>query len=291
MGKIIWGLIKFYFVYMAFGVLAIIILYASADLKCLITTGESFIRTMIHSPESIDDAEAMMAITDYFRIAIDSVPCDTYFESVLGISLDNSVNVDIIGLVIKLIESGEAGTVMVEKFKGYTLFLRDMSVATCASMVLYAVAHLKSKLAGKSFSVMLGFALASIFWIFAGYTFGESLTFALEQRVGADNRSVLYVIIIITAIALESIIHSYGGKCSAFKLIILLCLKLFFNLLKCVFAWYMCTILTLSLGAGGAGAIGFMSDGIINMMLSAGLIVCISLLESKLTQWAERVRA
>ena len=297
MGKVIWGLLKFYYVYIGFGVLAVIILYASADLRLLIESLESgngvqsFLQTMIHAPETLDDKDAAEAVLNYFKVAFDSVPGETYFNAVLNVSFDSNVGSDIAGLLVDLVDGGTEEPVLVQGLRNYELFWRDMAVATSASMVMYAVMHLKKKIAGRSISVILGFALASVFWIYASYTFGETVTFALERVINTDNLKALYIIIVLVAIGLESSIHAYGGKCSLLRLAALLCLKIAFNLVKCVFAWYMCSLIAFFINSQDMPSAAAFAGGITGIMTSGGIFFAVALLEAKLTDWAEKAHA
>lgn len=241
--KIIEGFIKFYIVYVIFGAMALIILYASADLRCLIETGESLFLTLLFAPDSLNDDAIIRTVQNFLLIAYKSVPGDVFFDTVLDISFDSNICADVPSLIRDLLHSGKTRATLSEAFQNYDLFWRDMAVATAASMVLYTVDHIKTRLAGKAISVRLGFALASVFWIFAGYTFAETITYALEKDVASDKLTILYVIIIITTGLLEVFFHAYEEKCSALHLVVLLCLKIFFNLLRNAFVLYMCRII------------------------------------------------
>lgn len=291
MTKIIEGLIKFYIVYMLFGVMAVIILYASADLKCLIQTGESFFQDMIHSPDSIGDDRVANAVQRFFLIAFESVPGDTFFDAVFGISFSNNVGADITSHIIDVFQSGETISEFAAKLNGYDLFWRDMAVATCASMVLYAVAHLKTQLVGNGIAVWLGFALASVFWILAGYTFAETLTYSLEVIVGFGELTALYIIITVTAILLEASIHAYGGKCSVVRLVVLLFSKIIFNLIRTAFVLYICKVITSFFGVGSTATLINIPINMLGVMTAAGIVVCISLVEAQITEWSEKIIA
>lgn len=110
--KVIWGFLKFYYVYIGFGVFAIIILYASADLRLLIESLEhgngvhSFLQTIIHAPETLDDRDAMEAVMNYFKVAFDSVPGDNYFNAVLNVSFDSNVISEVGTLLFDLVNGG-----------------------------------------------------------------------------------------------------------------------------------------------------------------------------------------
>ncbi len=287
--KVLEGIIKFYIVYMIFGTMALIVLYGSADLKYLLLTGESFFQTLIHASEDMAEAEAMRAVLSFLRIAWESVPGETFFEAVLGISFESNVGADITALLLNLLQGDKTVALIANNLQNYKLFWRDMAVATSASMVLYAVAHLKTKLVGKDISVWLGFAMASIFWIFAGYTFAETITCALELRVSYDNLKILYIIITVTAILLEASIHAYGGKCCPLRLIALLCLKIFFNLLRSAFVLYMCKAFASFFFIGSAGDFVNIPLNLFGITVSAGIVLYTILIEAEVSKWAEKV--
>jgi len=244
---------------------------------------------LIHSPGSISEEEAREAVQRFLLIALESIPGDEFFDAVLGISFNTNVVPDITSVIFDLFESGKTASVLAANLRNYDLFWRDMAVATCASMVLYSVAHLKDKLAGKDLSVWIGFAFASVFWIFAGYTFAETITFALELRVNSNYLNILYIVITTTAVLLEAFIHAYGGKCSPLRLIALLCLKIFFNLLRSAFVLYMCrVIITLFSIEVSSGPVNIPLN-MFGMIVSAGIVLCTILLEAKVTKWSEKV--
>ena len=289
MTKLICGFIKFYIFYMLFGVFAIIILYASADLRCIIDNEGSFLWLLLRYPEHVDDLTALRAIWHYFEIAFDSVPGETFLNALLGVSFDSNVVPDIASAMLDLFQSEKAISKFAETIGSYELFWRDMAVATCASMVLYAVVHLKKQLAGKDFSAQVGVALASVFWILAAYTFGETLTCALEIRTLAGKTDALYIIITVSAIMLEAFIHAYGGRCSPIRLIALLCSKIFFNLIRSFFVLFACKVLISLLDVTNAEYIVKIPLNIFAMTISAAIVLCVSLVESKITDWAERI--
>lgn len=286
--RVIEGFIKFYIVYFFFGTLALIILFASADLKFFIETGEGFFQALVNSSDSISEEASVEIVEKFFLIVFESVPGDTFFDAVLGISFDSNVGADITSLVIDLLKSGETISVLARNLQNYTLFWRDMAVATSASVVLYAVAHLKSKIAGQGISVWLGFALASVFWIFAGYTFAETLIYALDMRVRSDNLNVLYIIITATAILLEGFIHAYGGKCSAIRLLASLCLKIFFNLLRSAFVFYLCRIYLSFFNIEVLSVLDIYLNTF-GMTVSTGIVIGTVLIEAKVNKWAEKM--
>ena len=231
----------------------------------------------------------MNGILKIFKTVFDSVPGDTFFDTVLGISFDSNVSSDLISSIIDLVKHEDTFFDLKDKLKDYTLFWRDMAVTTSASMVLYAVSHFKSKISKKSISVWLGFALASILWIFAGYTFAETVTFALERRVAMSNLNYLYIIIIVTAILLEALIHSYGGNCSVFRLIVLLFFKIIFNLFKSFFVLYICRTLVNLFNISESSNVSIIPLNIISVLISAGIVICIISAESIITKWSEKV--
>ena len=291
MEKIIWGFIKFYLVYMAFGIFANIILYASADLRCFVETGDSFIRTMIAAPESISEEMAFAEVLNYLQIAFDSIPGDGYFSSVLGIAFNGNVSAEVFLAALDLIKKGEAGAVLINTLWNYEEFWREMAVATCASMVLYAVMHLRKIIAGKSISVILGFAFASVFWIFAAFTFGEAITYALEIRVSQENLNVLYIGIIIFAALFESVIHAYGGKCRVARLIIALLTKVGINLLRCIFAWYFGKLVFALFSVASLSDVTVMLSNLMGILISSAVVIVSVYLEGKLFDWAEEAVA
>lgn len=293
--KIIMGFIKFYVVYMLFGVAASIILCVSADLRCLIDPNirESFFLTMIHSPESLPPDAGERATIRFWLIAFDSVPGDTFLSALLGVSFDSNVIPDIAGLIGDMFKSGNVIANVAEKLYTYDLFWRDMAVATCASMVLYAVVHLKDllkKFLCADLSVWIAWAMASVFWIFAAYTFGEVLVYALELRVDPGNWNILYIIIIITALLLEAVIHAWGGKCKAWKLIVLLSTKIFFNMQRGLFVAHICaTILFIAsaVSTANSGLIMKVPFNMLAIIMSSVVVIGLSIVESKLTKWSE----
>ncbi len=274
--------IKFYYHYMLFGILAIIILYASADVRCFIETGESFFWTLRNDSQNITEIEAFIAVSRFFKIAIASIPSgEAFVEALLGITFDSNMETDVISLFADLIKSGEALSTLGEAIRIYPLFSKDMAVATLASMVLYATAHAKERFERRGLSARLGIWLSSIFWILAAYTFADTVTYALEKRVSPENYNSLYIIIIVFAVILEMVIHAYGGRCSIIRLSALLCFKLLLNIPKAVLVWYVCYLFVYSFTVGGLSNISA-------MLIFAGLVVCLFGLEGKVTKWAHK---
>lgn len=288
MKKLVRGLIKFYVVYAGFSVFAVVILYASADLKCFIESGESFLMALLLKPETVTDSMAARSVLSFFAIAFEAVPCDTFLEGLFNISFDSNVGADISSLIIELLQSGEAASRLAKALQAYTLFWRDMAVTSCASMVLYAIAHLKSKLVGKDLCVQLGFALASVFWILAAYTFAEVLTYTLELRFSTNQLNALYIVIMTTTVLLEALIHAYGGECAISRLIALLSLKIFFNLIKNAFLIYTYATLLSFIHIQDSVSLVVLPINMLGLAASIGIFLCIFGLEAKITKWAEK---
>ena len=288
MQKLIEGLLKFYIVYMLFGGLAILIICASADLRCFIQTGEGFFSILLKSADTISDEAVERRILDFFFVAFESVPGDTFFDTVLDISADSNVIANMISLGVDLLQSGETRVDLMEKFRNYALFWRDMAVITSSSFVIYAVSNFKEKLAGKDFSVKFGFALSAIFWIFAGYTFAETIVYALELSIPQANLNELYIFIMLVAAFLEAGIHAIGKRCAVTRLIALFFVKIFFNLLRNAFALYMCCVFVLFFDIMSVSNLANAFLNVILLALSAAIIMCTFIAEDKIRNWSEK---
>ena len=287
MQKLIEGLIKFYIVYMVFGAMAMVIIYASADLRCFIQTGESFLSMLVKSSGSLTEERIARKVIELFSIALKSVPGDTFFNTVMGISIDSNVISSTISFVLGLFRSGETRAALLEGIRNYDLFWRDMAVVTSSSFVIYAVVHLKEKVAGKGISIQLGFALSSVFWIFAGYSFAETVVYALELCVLQGNLTALYIIIMLTAVFLEAGIHAFGKRCLVSRLIVLFFVKIFLNLLRNAFALYMCCVFVSFFDIMSVSDLTNALFNVLFLILSAAIIICSFLAEAKLRHWSE----
>ena len=230
------------------------------------------------------EEDAFNLVGNAIEVVYKAVPGETFLEGILGVAIDGDVASNVIESIINLWKSGNLGSSVVEGIKSYDEFWRDMSVATCAAFVLYAVENLKSRIGVKGIGAKLGFYLASIFWVLAGYTFGEVITSALEKRVDESRWMILYIIIVVVAVVLEAAVHAFGEKCAVWKLIVLFCLKQLTNIVRTVFAALMCTCFVgiFTISTESAEALMNPLSNVVGMIISAGLVVSISALDSRL---------
>lgn len=276
------GCLKFLFVYFLFGVFAVIIIYASADVLHIVRNGSSYLRVIFSQP--VSEAYAGEAVLYFMSTAFRSLPFTTFFNESMGLLLDGAG-----GNIFKMLYSVAYDLQgFINDLRNYVknvqTFLRDMAVATLASFVFFAVVDLKDKvLKSRSISATLGFAFASIFWIFAGYTFGECLVTVLETLIVQDTMQralPLYVVLILLAVGLETLIHAFSKKCTIHRLLIFTAVKIVFNILKAWLAWLMYMEL--------AQILVFINPMIyVSVLLIAALFFFMALVENKLSKWSE----
>lgn len=276
--KIIFGLIKFYLVFSIFGMFANIITYVSADMLLVVQNKESYLYAFFTSPEALNEHYALETVSYFMKTAINSIPGDAYFEDTLGIFLDGAN-----GNVFTFMENVLANEGVVKTLKlGFAdyvpYFLRDMSVTMLASFVIFAVSDLKDKILDrKSLSIFLGFSFSLFFWLLAGYTFGNCLVTALEQRVAENNRIILYIILIIFSVGFETTVHSFAKKCPLSRLLILSSVKILFSVITAFLAWLMCASVT-----------SYFSLQVIPSLFILSLLFLIFFaVESNTSRWAE----
>ena len=239
--KLISGFLKFYLTYAFFGMFAIFIIYASADVLLLVQTGQSYLLQMIFDPDTVSDEKVKDAVVYFIKVSFDSIPGEAYFEDAFGLAIDGA-NGNVFTFVLNVSQDYDMISSMRMSFVDYAPnFLRDISITSLSTFVFFAVVHFKDiVLKTNSISVFLGFIFASFFWLLAGYTFGGCLVSSLELIVDTKNRIVLYIVLIMLAIGLEALIHAFANKCSVFRLLALSILKIFFSVVKVFFVWYMC---------------------------------------------------
>jgi len=239
--KFVVGLIKFYITFAIFGMFANIITYASADMLYFVIHKQSFLRTIIFESETLTEEFAFSAVKYFMETAMNSIPGNILFEETIGIAIDGADG-NILGFMESIEDIAAIGGEFKTAFSDYApYFMRDMAVATLASFVIFIVVDLKDKLikVRAGFSVFLGFSFSLFFWILAGYTFGNCLITALELFINSENKNILYIVVIVFAIAFEGIVHSYAKKCPLSRLLVLAVIKIVFNVIKALLAWLM----------------------------------------------------
>ncbi len=280
--KLFIGCFKFLFTYFLFGVFAVIIIYASADVLHIVHYGSSYLKTIISQP--VSEAYAGEAVLYFMSTAFHSLPFTDFFNESMGLLLDGAGG-NIFKMLYTVVYDLQG---FVNDLRNYVqniqTFLRDMAVATLASFVFFAVVDLKDKvLKSRSIFITLGFALASVFWIFAGYTFGECLVTVLETLIvqSETQRAVLlYVILILLAVGLEALIHAFSKKCTIHRLLVFTAVKIVFNILKAWLAWLMYMELVQIL-------VLINPMIYISVLLITALFFFMALAENKLSKWSE----
>jgi len=238
--NIIVGFIYFYLVAVIFSMFANLITYVSADVL-LYTESEgekSYLRTFVTEPETVDDEYAWEAVLYFMQTAVKCTPFSTFF--------DQATDSEGFGFLIDLIKEPK-GTLekLGDNIRDYvSKFPRDMAVAMLAAFVYFAAKDVKNKILGsKSIGAILGFYVSSVFWILASNTFANCLVTILEKRILPKNQVLLYVGLVVFAIAFEVVVHGYAKKCKVLPLVVLSGGKILISFFRSLIIWYICKLL------------------------------------------------
>lgn len=257
------GVIKFMFAYTVFGAIGVFLVYAAIDARTVINTGTSLLWPLLQGGTMSESAATAM-ITNFFEQAYNSIP----FGDLFGEYVSFHSGVNLVTTMLNLLLTGDMSHLIRNAFTGYDAFWREMAVVAIASFVLYAYKNIKDHIHTTDFSVKLGWIIASIFWVLAAFACAETIVWALDIRIIAKNRNILYIIIIATAFGLEAAITAFAEKRSVIRTLLVLCISLIFTLAKSLFAWCICFVyFNVSKLIGNFGAI----DSSIGLLPSAAV--------------------
>lgn len=306
--KLIFGAIIFFFIYFIFGTMGLAIIYVSGDVLHIVENHSSILCYLFTANELTEDI-AIDFFGYYYSFVFESVPFHTFLDGSFGTFYDGAEG-SILAFIIEIISNignPEIAKNFVYSFETQTTeIVRGVAVAALASFVIFAVIDLKDNLnrvvtkffgVEGSLAAALGFGLASVFWIFAGYTFGESLTRSLAIIMpGSDI--VLYIVIAVFALCFETVIRAYAKRCTVMKVAATLLVKLLFNATKAFLAWFMCRNILLAInnfaGIDPDNVLPFLQVSLkifMSITIIAVLFFFLSVAEQKLEAWCKKKKS
>lgn len=285
MSKIIEKCLQFLFHYMTMGFLAMLIIFASAEVQCLITTGQFSFIALKNTPVEMEEEAASAYVQTIMERAFQSIPDGTFFNDLLKISFGDEVG-EILYSATEFLHSGDALSQLTAAMQNNTFFWKDMTTVSSAALVFYALDHLKDKTKkSKSITAWFGFILVSGFWLLAGCSFAKTLTDAIPLIVPDDTLTYAYIVITIAEGIIEVLFHAYGAKCSVKGLLFCLCCQiLLFVPLRNAFMLFMCRIIASFAHEQPFTILHFQA-----ITISAAIMISVIVLEGKLKSIAEKI--
>lgn len=286
MSTIIEKCLKFWFHYTAMGLLAMIIIYASVDAQCFLATGQSPFMALWKGPAEMGEEAVSSYVKMVMERAFQAIPDGTFFNDLLKISFGDEVG-EILYSATKFFQSGNVISQFTAAMQNHAFFWKDMASASSASLVFYALDHLKDKTKEKknnNITAWFGFVLVSGFWLLAGCSFAKTITEAVPLIVPDDMLTYAYILITIAEGIIEVIFHACSKKnCSFIGLLFCLCCQiLLFTPIRNTFMLFMCRII-----ASFTHEQTFTIFHLQAITISAAIIITVIILEGKLKSLAE----
>lgn len=254
--KFILGYIRFLFVYMLLGVFANAIIYICAGVISYIVDPSfaDVVARVFSSPGSINEQDAYALVKAYYSTIKASIPGDAFLDESLGVAFNGlaleGVDGNIFTMLYGIVNGAESGALMVP-IGDYTVeFVRDIAKVSLSSLLIFILLEIKGFILKKaSLADGIAFALASVFWIFASYTFGECVIFCLERIINNPGMNILlYVILIITSCGISIVSNAYSGKLKLFFVFLSAVVKIVFSIIKALLSWLLARNLDFSAG-------------------------------------------